>query len=102
MSDEITWREEITREMKRRGDDWKHMVYLTASANPNNDDPLEDDTPPSIDRTFDSGYGGTRGDHVTVWTTRFVYFPVCYDGAEWVGSVHRDPVQVANAHVGGG
>jgi hypothetical protein len=31
-----------------------------------------------------------------------VYFPACYDGAEWVGSVSRNPDGKATRHQGGG
>lgn len=52
---------------------------------------------------FDCGFGGTNGPRFTVWTKTRVFFPVCYDGAEWVESVSRDPTffEVTD-HVGGG
>ena len=42
-------------------------------------------------KNFDSGYGATEGCPFTVWTKNTVYFPLCYDGSEWVGSVSRNP-----------
>lgn len=32
----------------------------------------------------------------------YVYFPLCYDGSEWVGSVSRNPNGVSTMHLGGG
>ena len=42
-------------------------------------------------REFDSGYGGPESDYFTAWGEMYVYFPTCYDGAEWVDSVARHP-----------
>ena len=59
--------------------------------------------PPNIDldRTFNDGYGGAEGEPVLIWTEQRVYFPVVYDGAEWMGSAPRDPVTCGQSHVGG-
>lgn len=54
-----------------------------------------------MERPFDDGYGGSQGPPVTVWTEERVYFPVVYDGAEWMGSAPRDPSGEALRHVGG-
>ena len=51
---------------------------------------------------FDSGYGSTEGEPFTAWGKNFVYFPICYDGAEWVGSAPRNPCDKAMVHQGGG
>jgi len=56
----------------------------------------------AMDTTFDGGFGGKEGCEFTVWTNNFVYFPVCYDGAEWVGSAPRNPNGTATRHQGGG
>ncbi len=50
---------------------------------------------------FDGGYGGSEGKPFTAWTENFVYFPVVYDGSEWVESVPRNPCDTATSHVGG-
>jgi len=50
---------------------------------------------------FDSGFGGSEGCAFTVWTKNRVYFPVVYDGAEWIGSVPRNPNGEATDHQGG-
>ncbi len=68
-----------------------------------------DDTILSCTRTgeemsveFDSGYGDTEGVSFTAWSEKRVYFPVCYDGSEWIGSVSRNPEQEHTSHVGSG
>ncbi len=53
-------------------------------------------------RKFDNGYGAEEGIPFTVWTENTVYFPICYDGSEWVGSVSRNPNGLATTHQGGG
>jgi len=72
-------------------------------------DELEDlvDCVPAIDSPdmqgeFNTGYGSTEGCAFTAWTDERVYFPVQYDGAEWVESVPRHPDGTATGHVGGG
>lgn len=51
---------------------------------------------------FYAGYGGTDGLPVLIWSETRVYFPVCYDGAEWMGSAPRNPTKDGQSHVGGG
>ncbi len=53
-------------------------------------------------RKFDDDYGAEEGIPFTVWTENTVYFPICYDGSEWVGSVARNPNGLATIHQGGG
>lgn len=56
----------------------------------------------ALDVQFDNSYGLTEGSPFTAWTQTRVLFPVVYyDGAESVGSVPRDPNNVATQHVGG-
>ena len=52
-------------------------------------------------KKFDAGYGGIEGCQFTVWTKGSVYFPICYDGAEWVGRVSRHPDGKPTEHQGG-
>lgn len=51
---------------------------------------------------FDNGYGGTNGEPFTAWGEEYVYFPICYDGAEWVGYAPRNPCSMKMEHQGGG
>lgn len=50
---------------------------------------------------FDNGYGGAEGMPFTAWSEDYVYFPVVYDGAEWVGRVPRNPCDKVTYHHGG-
>ena len=50
---------------------------------------------------FDDGYGGSEGKDFTAWSKDYVYFPVVYDGLEWVGRVPRNPCDQASNHHGG-
>lgn len=54
-----------------------------------------------LDVEFDDGYGGSEGPPVLIWTEQRVYFPVVYDGAEWLGSAPRNPTSEGQEHVGG-
>ena len=40
---------------------------------------------------FDNGHGDLAGFSFIVYTKNWIYFPVCYNGSEWVGSVPRNP-----------
>jgi hypothetical protein len=74
-----------------------------ASAIGKNDDKLihctlsEDE----LDVLFNSSYGGGEGKPFTAWGEKYVYFPIVYDGAEWVGWAPRNPCDEAMVHQGG-
>jgi len=82
------WKELIQHEMKMQGETFEDVVECTL-----NDEELV--------VKFDDGYGCSEGAPFTLWTTNRVYFPVVYDGAEWVGSVSRNPDGKATRHLGG-
>lgn len=84
-----TWRKEINDQMDWQDEGWKDLVKTTLSEH-------------ELDREFDPGFGSTHGIPFTLWTKKRVYFPVCYDGSESVGSVPRNPCDVKTFHVGGG
>ncbi len=50
---------------------------------------------------FYDGFGTSEGKPFTAWTESRVYFPVVYDGSEWVSSVPRNPCNEASEHKGG-
>lgn len=55
-----------------------------------------------LNQGFDSGYGVAKGAKFSLYTTHRVYFPVIYDGLEWVGSIALDPSEgTAVEHFGG-
>jgi hypothetical protein len=53
-----------------------------------------------IDYNFDNGYGTEEGFAFTAWSQSRVYFPVKYDGSEWITSVPRNPSNEATSHIG--
>jgi hypothetical protein len=59
-------------------------------------------TEEELGREFDNGYGGEEGMPFTAWSETRVFFPICYDGSEWVGSAPRNPCNEATPHQGGG
>jgi hypothetical protein len=69
------------------GDKWDTVIASTLSDK-------------ELDAEFNNGFGGSEGKPFTLWTENRVYFPVVYDGAEWVGSVPRNPSHEATSHVG--
>ena len=82
-----TWREEFDSE-RQIIDDRSALVAVA---------PVEQ----SLDVQFDNGYGSSEGPPVLIWTETHVYFPVVYDGAEWLDSAPRNPIDVGQSHVGG-
>ena len=83
-----TWQELITDEMDRKGESWADVVRSTL-------------TNRELAVKFNKGFGLSEGAPFTLWTKNRVYFPVVYDGLEWVGSVPRDPCDEATEHMGG-
>ena len=53
-------------------------------------------------KKFDNGYGTSEGPAVLAWTSFYVYFPVVYDGGEWLDCAPRNPQANGQPHVGGG
>lgn len=84
-----TWRKKITANMIVNKDSWDNLIYSSLSNR-------------ELDEEFYAGYGIEEGQPFTLWTTERVYFPVCYDGAEWAGSVPRNPCEEVSRHFGGG
>lgn len=84
-----TWKALITEELKLQGESWDNIASITLT---------EDE----LNQEFDDDFGCVEGKPFTAWTARRVYFPVCYDGAEWVESVSRDPDGQPTEHCGGG
>lgn len=56
-----------------------------------------------LDISFDDDFGGENGPPFVAWTETLVLFPLCYDGAEWVGTAPRNPSASSEAleHQGG-
>lgn len=87
MSVLTSWRKLIAIEMNKYGDSLDGAVMVPDAS--------------FLDREFISNsYCGIYGDPFTVWTASRVYFPLCYDGTEWCGSVSRHPDGKATEHMG--
>ena len=82
------WKQMLQEEFEKNKEDFSKMVTTL--------------TEEEMNREFDSGYGGTEGAYFTAWGDKYVYFPICYDGAEWVGTAPRNPCDKKMAHQGGG
>ena len=85
---QTTWRKEITAALGEVGLDWSDVRTST----------FQDG---ELDCEFYSGYGVAEGCAFTLWTDERVFFPVVYDGAEWVTSVPRNPTDEKTSHIGG-
>jgi len=59
-------------------------------------------TDKELDVEFDDEYGSVEGKPFYAWSKDYVYFPVCYDGAESVGAMPRNPSKDEPVHYGGG
>ena len=53
-----------------------------------------------LDYLFDDTYGFIEGKPFTLWSKGRVYFPMVFDGSEWVASVSRNPDGVITKHLG--
>jgi hypothetical protein len=84
-----SWRQMLTEALQDHGETWDDVESHTL-------------TQTQLDRLFDSGLGKTAGAPFTLWTRARVYFPACYDGAEWVDSVARHPDGIPTEHIGKG
>lgn len=84
-----TWKELLEAEMEVRNETLADLEANTL-------------TKAEMEKDFDSGFGGIEGAPFTAWSANTVYFPVKYDGAEWVGSVSRNPDGEPTQHQGGG
>jgi hypothetical protein len=83
-----TWGNLIGSVLKENGETWDDIVSITLSER-------------DLKTRFDNGYGAEQGKPFTAWTKNHVYFPICYDGAEWCGSAPRNPNGVPMSHQGG-
>lgn len=82
------WKTLLSAAMSRRGESLADLKSCTL-------------TLAELMQEFDPGYGRVEGMPFTAWTTKTVYFPICYDGAESIGSVSRNPDNIPTLHQGG-
>lgn len=80
-----TWRDKLSKQFEEVGDSWENVVHIAPHAS-------------VLDEEFYDGYGGAEGPSFTVWTSTYVYFPLEYDGYEYVGHAPRFPSPIAMKH----
>lgn len=80
------WKKLLGVELQARGESWGDIEATTL-------------TEEQMAAPFDAESPRVEGVPFTVWTARRVYFPVEYDGQEWVGSVAREPDGVPTKHL---
>ena len=102
-----TWQEFIEDEARDYGDDISDIIVFPETVmwprDKYSNEPKEDATPRhTLTVPFDAGFGIAEGPRFTAWGRDRVYFPAQYDGAEFIGSVSRNPNKEATDHVGGG
>lgn len=90
-------------EKKNEMSTWKDLIEEAMQERDETLADLESNTLSDADmlKEFNSGCCGTGGAPFTAWTAKTVYFPICHDGAEWVGSVSRHPDGKPTEHQGG-
>ncbi|GGI16474.1 hypothetical protein [Oxalicibacterium faecigallinarum] len=82
-----SWYEMLKEAMVRDGEDFdKRSCTLDEEA---------------LKKEFDSVHGDPEGAAFTAWGEKWVYFPLCYDGGEWVGHAPRNVCDISMAHQGG-
>lgn len=74
----FSWKELITESMIGGNDSWNNVESCTMTSE-------------EMNKKFYTGFGRIEGTLFTVWTAKYIYFPVVYNGAEWVGRISRNP-----------
>lgn len=88
MSDMTTWHREFESARTEAGDESPVVAVAPDEA--------------TLGVEFDAVSGVDEGKPVLVWAEKRVYFPVQYDGSEYLGSAPRNPQSEGQRHVGGG
>lgn len=84
----VRWRDLIVYCMSEYNEKWEDVVSYVP------------DDGKWLDYLFDDTYGSIEGEPFTLWTKGRVYFPMVFDGSEWVASISRDPDGVITKHLG--
>ena len=82
-----TWRKQLTELFEKTGDTFENLVITL--------------TDYELDEEFDDASARLEGNPFTAWSDKYVYFPACYDGGEWVAYVSRNPDGEPTGHIGG-
>jgi hypothetical protein len=82
------WYDKLKEKFSETGDDFEKMETTL--------------TKEELKREFYDWYAGINGKPFTAWGENYVYFPVKYNDAEWVGCAPRNPCDEVTYHVGAG
>jgi hypothetical protein len=83
-------------------ENWKEMLIEAFKETGDNFDNLKTTlSKEELETYFDSGYGCSQGEPFTAWGDNYVYFPVVYDGSEWIGFAPRNVCDIKTEHWGG-
>lgn len=81
---------------------WKQMLIQAFKETGDNFEKMQTTlTQEELIIEFDGGFGCIKGVSFTSWGEKYVYFPVVYDGAEWVGYAPRNMCEIKTSHLGG-
>lgn len=83
---------------------WKQLLELSLIENQESFEDIVAYSPQDgkwLNYYFDDDSNIIEGESFTVWTKARVYFPVQYNGNEWVESVARNPDGKPTKHLGG-
>lgn len=83
---ETNWYNELKEAMTADGEDFEQRQCTL--------------TDEQLKEIFNNGYGGHEGAAFTAWGAKWVYFPLVYDGSEWVGHAPRNPCDISMNHQG--
>lgn len=80
------WYDMLKEEMEDNGDTFENRVCT-----------MDEE---GLKKKFDAVCGSIKGKPFTAWGENWVYFPLCHDGWEWVGSAPRNPCDIKMGHQG--
>ena len=90
------WYQLIERQLEKVGDSFQNFIALYYKGKfLINVDKMTELLKENI---FDSTYGHLDGLPFTLWTNEYVYFPLKYDGSEYVGFAPRNPAMMSMDH----
>jgi len=95
------WKDELLEAVRVNKDELEAIVVGREDCGVANDFRFVEIDSPEMAQVFDDGFGGAEGCPFTAWGKRYVYFPITYDGSEWVGFAPRNPELRAMLHQGG-
>jgi hypothetical protein len=83
----VNWKEMLIEAFKETGDNFDNLKTTLSKE--------------ELETEFDSSFGYAQGEPFTAWGDNYVYFPIVYDGAEWVGFAPRNVCDIKTGHWGG-